>query len=297
MKILVVGLVENEQVDRLWQEAYKRGHNLVGCYTKELTVLSDTGSFNPTLRGKKLDDFNLIYFWAPGTRRWDWYAVGEYLHSKFKTILVNEKIVDPTVNYNPSILKDYLLQSQNSIPYPKSAVIYSVKSLESVAPNFTFPLIVKLAEGKQGKSVYKADSKDDLHKIVGELESMKQGVVLREFIPNDGDVRVFTIGYKAVGAMKRIPKKGEFRSNISQGGRGEKFDLNKYPEIRDIAEKASRVARVEIAGVDVIINKNTGKPYVLEVNPGPQFLGIEKYTKVNIALEIINYFEKLYSER
>ncbi|BCX15035.1 MAG: hypothetical protein KatS3mg088_718 [Patescibacteria group bacterium] len=60
--------------------------------------------------------------------------------------------------------------------------------------------------------------------------------------------------------MKRMPtREGEFRSNISQGGKGESFDLEKYPEIKDLAEKAAKVTRTEIAGVDIIINKSTGK--------------------------------------
>jgi len=60
-----------------------------------------------------------------------------------------------------------------------------------------------------------------------------------------------------------------------------------------IAEKISKVTRTEIAGVDIMVNKETGKPYVLEVNHGPQFAGIEKATGINIAAKIVDYFEKL----
>jgi glutathione synthase/RimK-type ligase-like ATP-grasp enzyme len=121
--------------------------------------------------------------------------------------------------------------------------------------------------------------------------------VIREYIPNDGDIRVFCVGYSAIGAMKRTPPKGDFRSNISVGGSGTEYDLSKNPKVKEIAEKFSRVMELEIAGVDVMIHKDIGEPYILEINPGPQFMGLEKYTKTNAALEIIKYFEFLYKKR
>jgi RimK family alpha-L-glutamate ligase len=192
---------------------------------------------------------------------------------------------------------NYLKQYRQKLPFPKSALIFSSKSIDSIIDKFNFPLIVKASVGRQGRGVFKADSKEELVKKVSKLQETKQSVIIREFIPNDGDIRVFCVGYRAIGAMRRIPKEGEFRSNISLGGKGEKFDLEKYPKVKKLAEKAAKVTATEIAGVDIIIHKETGKPYILEVNPGPQFTGLEKYTGTNAALEIIKYFEKLHSEK
>ena len=294
MKILIVGLVENSQMDRLRQEGNKRGHNIVGCYTGELTIRCENGVFDPSLRGKKITDFDLIYLWAVGRRKWEWFTVSRYLARNFGTIIVNKIVVDSSFRYNPSVTRDYLLQAEGSIPFPKSVIILSSKSVGSVVSKFEFPLIVKSGESKQGKRVYKVNSLEELREIVSELEKQNVPIVLREFIPNDGDIRVFTVGYKAIGAMKRIPAGGEFRSNISVGGRGEQFDLKKYSEIKELAEKASKVLGVEIAGVDVMIHQKTGKKYILEVNVGPQFTGLEKYTKINVAAEIVKYFEKSF---
>ena len=62
---------------------------------------------------------------------------------------------------------------------------------------------------------------------------------------------------------------------------------------KELAEKAAQITKTEIAGVDIIINKETGELYILEVNPAPQFEGLEKYTGVNVAVTIIEYFESL----
>ena len=179
----------------------------------------------------------------------------------------------------------------NSLPLPRSAIFYDNKSVASAVEGFDFPLILKTSAGRQGRGVFKVESLDEVERIVKDNEKSSDFFVLREYIPNNGDIRVFTVGYKVIGAMKRTPKEGDFRSNISQGGSGEEYDIYKYPELIEIAERMSEVTQTEIAGVDIIINKETGKPYILEINPGPQFEGLEKYTDVNAAEKIIAYFE------
>ncbi|KKQ93301.1 hypothetical protein A2865_03980 [Candidatus Woesebacteria bacterium RIFCSPHIGHO2_01_FULL_39_17] len=298
MRILIVGLKRNPQFKRVREEGEKRGHIVDGCLATELVIYVTPETFEPTLRGKSLKDYDLIYIWAVGRRRWEWYTAANFLNRQVGTIIVNKKIVDPSYNFYLTPASDYLKQRDNSLPFPKSAIVFDAKSVRVVIEQFEFPLIVKVSEGRQGRGVFKADSLEDLEKVIEENKEKSPSFVIREFIPNDGDIRVFTVGFKAIGAMKRIPtKEGEFRSNISLGGRGEKIDLEKYPEIRKIAEKLSEVTAMEIAGVDIVLNRSTAKPYILEINPGPQFTGFEKYTGINAALEIINYFEKLHLQK
>lgn len=295
MRILIAGLKTNPQFKRIKEEGEKRGHKVDGCLSSELVVDADPGHFEVTLRGKLLDRYDLIYLWTVVKRRWEWFTAAYYLNAKYRTIIVNQKAIDTTYNYYLTPAIDYLKQTRNNLPFPKSVIIFSERSIDAVIEKFKFPLIVKSSRGRQGRGVFLVSSKDELGQKVEEILKESYSLVIREFIPNDGDIRVFIVGYKAIGAMKRIPPEGDFRSNISVGGRGEGFDLEKYPEIRKLAEKLSRITKTEIAGVDIIIHKKTGKPYILEINPGPQFTGFEKYTGVNAALEIIKYFEKLYN--
>jgi RimK family alpha-L-glutamate ligase len=297
MKILIAGLKENIQFTRLSEEGAKRGHSVDGCLSTELVLLGDKDNFKPTLRGKDLTGYDLIYLMV-SKRRWEWYTAALYLHQKQGTVIVNGKVVDPTYNFYLTPAIDYLRQTENGLNYPKSAVIYSAKSLDCLLKDFSFPVIIKTSAGRQGKGVYKAESREQLFSIVSKMGKDEEvpSIVIREFIPNDGDVRVFTVGYKAIGAMKRTPKEGDFRSNISQGGSGAVFELDAYPKVKELAEKAAEITRTEVAGVDIIINKETEAPYILEINPGPQFEGLEKFTKVNAALEIIKYFESLYNK-
>jgi RimK family alpha-L-glutamate ligase len=297
MKILIVGLVKSELLKRLREEAGIRGHVVDGCYTGELVIEADNKSFSPSLRGKSMSKYEVIVIWSPGKKRWEWYAASYYLNKKNGIVIVNNKVIDPGYKLYLTPAMNYLKQMNEKLAFPKSAIISSSKSIDSVIEGFDFPLIVKSSAGRQGKGVFLINSKDELIERAKELEEIVPSFIIRELIPNDGDVRVFTVGYKAIGAMKRTPtKKGEFRSNISVGGKGEEFDLGMYPEMQNIAERISDLTKTEIAGVDIIMHKETGDPYVLEVNPGPQFMGFEKYTKINAAEEIIKYFEKLHQK-
>lgn len=293
MKILIVGLKKNPQLTRIIEEGQKRGHQVEGCFTSELVISAEKNSFKPTLRGRDIDH-DLIYLWALGKRRWEWYTACLYLNRIKKTLIVNHKIVEKNYNYYLTPAIDYLRQVDQDLQFPKSAIVFSAESVDSVANEFSFPVIVKTSTGHQGRGVFRASTPGQIRKIIKDNREVSPAFIIRQFIPNDGDIRIFTVGYIAIGAMKRIPvRKGEFRSNISLGGRGEKFDLNKYPKVRKMAEKVSKVTRTEIAGVDIMLHKDTGEPYILEINPGPQFTGFEKYTGINTAGKIIKYFEHL----
>ena len=49
MKFLIVGLVNNDQLSRLKDEAKKLDHEVDGCYAAELTIRAGRNNFDPTL--------------------------------------------------------------------------------------------------------------------------------------------------------------------------------------------------------------------------------------------------------
>lgn len=293
MNILVVGLVNNPQLARLAQEAEKLGHSVAGCYASDLIIKASPENFEPTIKNKDLSQYQLIYLWTVGKRRYEWSIAANYANKKFATVIVNQKVIDPTYQYFLTPASEYEKQTENGLNYPASVVIFNYAGFAAVKDQFTFPLIIKTTTGRQGRGVFKVSSPEELKTIIAENKEDSPAFVVRQFIENDGDLRVFTVGYQAIGAMKRTPKLGDFRSNISQGGEGSSFDLAGRPDIAAMAEKISQLTRTEIAGVDILLEKNTDKPFLLEINPGPQFTGFEKYTGVNAAKAIIDYFASL----
>ena len=78
------------------------------------------------------------------------------------------------------------------------------------------------------------NSIDEIKKIIMKNKAESPSFLI-EFIENDGDIRVSLV-YKA-RRYETDAQRGDFRSNISRGGFGAKFDLDSNPQIKEIAEK------------------------------------------------------------
>lgn len=152
------------------------------------------------------------------------------------------------------------------------------------------PLIVKLLEGTQGVGVVLAPTQKAAESIIQAFHSMKARIIVQEFIKEakGEDIRAFVVDGKVVGAMKRIGKEGEFRSNVHRGGSVELIRLTK--EQRQAALIAARSMGLSIAGVDML--ESDRGPLILEVNSSPGLEGIERATGKNIAGKIISYVER-----
>ncbi|OGM18542.1 hypothetical protein A2686_02995 [Candidatus Woesebacteria bacterium RIFCSPHIGHO2_01_FULL_38_10] len=296
MKILIVGKVTSGQTNRLKEEGGRRGHIVDNCSSYDLIIRTAKNFFKPAVGGLDLQKYNLIYLLTVGERKWEWYISCDYLHKNFGTKIVEFKMIDPAYKVYFTPTSELIKQIELGIRFPKTSIVLSIKTLREALKDFNFPVVIKNSYGQRGLGVSKVNSYKEIKRVILK-DKASVSFQIREFIPNDGDIRVFTVGYRAIGAMKRTPSQGDFRSNISRGAKGESFDLNKNSDIREIAEKLSRINHTEIAGVDIMLHKKTHRAYVLEINRGPQFRGLEEFTGVNAALEIIKYFELLYESR
>lgn len=113
---------------------------------------------------------------------------------------------------------------------------------------------------------------------------------LQEFVPHHGwDVRVLLVGDEAF-AIRRVAADGEWRTNLSVGGRGVPF--TPPAEWLDLARRAAAVAEAGIAGVDLLPARD-GRVLVLEVNAVPGWRGLESATGVDVAARVAGYLERL----
>jgi len=152
------------------------------------------------------------------------------------------------------------------------------------------PLIVKLLESTQGKGVVSAETNKAAESVINAFKSLQANILVQEFIKEAGgrDIRCFIVDGKVVASIMREAKKGEFRSNIHQGGKASKIKIT--IEEKKLAVKAAKIFKLDVAGVD-IIRSNKG-PLLLEVNSSPGLEGIESITGKNIDNEIIISIEK-----
>lgn len=157
------------------------------------------------------------------------------------------------------------------------------------------PVVVKLLQGTQGVGVMLARTREELETLLNTFGDLGHAVLLQAFIgeAEGRDLRVFVAGSKAIGAMQRRARSGEFRSNLHRGGEARPVALN--ADIADLAVRAAQAVGLQIAGVDLITSSRG--PMLIEINSSPGFEGLEAATHLDIADAIVAHGLSWLSER
>jgi ribosomal protein S6--L-glutamate ligase len=153
------------------------------------------------------------------------------------------------------------------------------------------PVVIKFIRGTQGLGVILAESMHALRSIVDAFNVLGYDLYLQRYIRKErgNDLRLFVIGDKVVASMRRVAKRGEFRSNIHQGG--DALTAPALPEVEEMAVRSCRVLGLDYGGVDIIETDEGNQ--VLEVNCSPGFEGMEKASGKDIAGTIIAWVASL----
>ena len=154
-------------------------------------------------------------------------------------------------------------------------------------------IIVKPLFGNGGAGVFHIKPDDENLSSLIELHKTfyKEPLMIQEYVPavRQGDKRIILIDGKPVGAVNRVPAKGEARSNMHVGGKPMKCELTgRDREICEIIGPSLKEKGLLFVGIDVIGN------YLTEINvtspTGIQELSRFEYT--NIASLIWDAIEK-----
>lgn len=146
-------------------------------------------------------------------------------------------------------------------------------------------VVLKPLYGSKGIGVTRMNDKSFAENVIYSLAELNQVFYLQEFVPHDKrDIRILVLGEEAVAGMYRVSD--TWKTNIHAGARMEAITLTE--ELKDLAVKASKTVKTEIAGVDIIETANGLQ--VLEVNSIPGFTALQKVTDINLAERIITYF-------
>ena len=191
------------------------------------------------------------------------------------------------------IVKDKLRTSQilsrASIAIPNTMMVRMPIDDGLVESNIGFPCVVKVVTGSYGEGVYLCEKKRDYKKLMEFIDNLgnKKTMIVQKYMGEKvgEDLRVLVIGGKVLGAMKRTAPEGDFRANITNGGTGENYPLTE--EIEFLARETARALNLDIAGVDLLFDKNGF--VVCEANSNPGFSGFENYCKVDVADTITEY--------
>lgn len=206
-----------------------------------------------------------------------------------------EKLGVPLVNGSAAIeaTKDKLWSCQifaeNNLPTPKTLLVKQPIDSNLVKKEIGFPAVIKIFAGSYGKGVHLVQNKNEFTDFTDFIYGIKsdEAMIVQQYISSrpGEDLRVYVIGNKVLGAMKRSSTDGSFKTNITRGAVGSSFPMNE--RIEQIALDTAKALGLDIAGIDLLFD---GQDYKLcEANSAPGFLGFEKYTGVNVAKEIVDF--------
>ena len=176
---------------------------------------------------------------------------------------------------------------RHNIPTPKTVVCEDPKEALISFDNLGGDVIIKPLYGSKGIGISRLNDKGFAENVIYSLAELEQIFYLQEFVEHQNrDIRVLVLGDKAIAGMYRVSD--NWKTNIHAGAHMEPIELSN--ELRRLAEKAAKVTKTKIAGVDII---ETDKGLqVLEVNSIPGFTALQKVTDINLAAEIVSYFLK-----
>jgi|AntRauTorcE11897_2_1112592.scaffolds.fasta_scaffold04884_2 gamma-F420-2:alpha-L-glutamate ligase len=179
------------------------------------------------------------------------------------------------------------MMAEFNLPVPNTMLAKFPIDMDMVERTIGFPVVVKTLVGTHGSGVFLCDTRDkfnDLMQLINET-SPNLHIIFQEFIAASfgRDLRVFVIDGRAVAAMQRKSHDGSFKANYSRGGTAEAFQLT--PEIEQLAIESARALNLDIAGIDILFDRDGYQ--ICEANGAPDFRGLETCCNISIADEIL----------
>ena len=282
-------LGENHEVKRLVEEFEKRDVKVRVVNPKDVDIIVDRDDRKSIIvEGvpRKLPDFVL-----PRTGSGTTYfikAIIRHLERLGVTLINGSDAID---NVKDKLYSQQIL-GQSNLPVPKTMLVKHPIDINLVEKNLNYPMIVKTLSGSYGSGVFMVDDKKQFRQMMkmAELAKPSYNIIIQECIEDSlgRDLRVLVVNGKVVGCMMRQSVDGDFRANITRGGEAIPYQIDE--DIEWISGESARLLDLDIAGVDLLFN---GDSYTIcEVNSAPGFKGMEKYTKNNVAEQMVDFIIK-----
>jgi ribosomal protein S6--L-glutamate ligase len=157
------------------------------------------------------------------------------------------------------------------------------------------PVTLRLLQGTQNVGAIVAEKEHSIISIVESFWEAGKNILLQQYHPESRgrELRAFVVGGRVIGAIRRVVRLGEFRTQIHRTREAAPIELSRAH--RALAIRAAEILGLSIAAVDLVEAK--GGPVVGEVNPTPGLEEVERTTEIDVAGEIVRFAESFAAER
>lgn len=187
------------------------------------------------------------------------------------------------------------------VKFPKTRIVNSVEKVFEAAAGFEFPVIVKPNIGGRGAGIVKFETPADLNAAIdaGMIDlGIDSTALVQEFAPKRGDCiqRVETLGGKFLYAIRIYPNEESFNlcpaevcqiedgQNSGIAAQGEiciadapksGLKIEKFeppPEIIETVERIAAAAKIDVGGVEYLIDDRSGDALFYDINALSNFV-------------------------
>src|SRR3990167_9235209 len=217
----------NYSTKRLKEEALARGHEVDVIKYRDCYASIESSNPRVGYMGEYLTGYDAIIPRIAGQMS----RYGSAIVRQFEMQNVYTPVSSIAIGRSHDKLRSMQLLSRSGVGIPKTVFSRNTTDIDDMLEQIGgVPVIIKLAKGTHGNGVVLAETKKAAKST---LQAFYLGnedgtnILLQEFIEESAgtDIRAFVVGGRVVASMKRQSLDDDFRSNIHQGGSGEKIKL------------------------------------------------------------------------
>ncbi len=177
------------------------------------------------------------------------------------------------------------------LPVPPTIVAESAVDALEAFEALGRDVVVKPLFGSEGRGLMRLCDKELARRAFGTLERLGAVMYVQKSIRHAGhDDRVFVLGDRVLGAIRRHVAPGDWRTNVAVGGRAERLRIDE--DVERLALAAASAVGAEMAGVDLMTDLDRGGPVVLEVNAVPGWKALASTTGVDVASALLDHLAR-----
>ena len=259
----------------------------VQAYIKELKLFEKNKKFYKIINQKFFDlsKANYVLIRQNPPFNMDYITATFFLEQLPK----NVKVINNPVSVRNVSEKFY---SVNFLKYmPPTIFTKNIEEIKKFVKKYK-KIVIKPIHGYGGKNILFVNKSINQIKVLNYIKKFGH-IMVQKFIPQvtKGDKRVFIINGLVKGAIQRVPRKGSFVSNLAQGGKAIKTELNyRETKISKVVAKHLKKSKIFFAGIDLVSNYLIGD---INVTSPTGLKNFKDLSGVNLAEDFWNNLEKL----
>jgi RimK-like ATP-grasp domain len=242
-------------------------------YFSELGFVFDDNKIQVTINGTDIREFGLVYIRKAGTNH---------------TIIANTLgicLKALGIQFYDSVFGEYGGKGNklraiaqlfvSRVPTPKTVYYCSPKvsnKFDELSLELGLPFVAKDIGMQRGKGIFLVNTIDDLESLPNLKGNNGKSVYLfQKLIQKKHEYRTVILGNEVgVWYEKFAGNEAEFRFNTSLGATEVYLNEKEVPANLSLpAIIAAKALKLEVAGVDIVVEKDTNKVYILEANRAP----------------------------